>query len=106
MRPGPPSAVSLGQVGDGGFAGFDEGGFADQVFGGVAADGELGGYDQVGALCGGFGAGAADAGDVDGDLAQVGVDLGQGDAEVRHGGNLGCAGWESTRGWVPGTDAG
>jgi hypothetical protein len=70
-----------GEFGDGGLAGGDEGGFADEILGGVAGDEHLRRDHEIGAEFGGAGAGAADGGEVVDDLADMRVDLGEGDPE-------------------------
>ena len=89
IRPGPPICGVLGQFGDGCFAIGDEGGFSDEVFGGVAGDGEFGGDEEVCAEGCGLGSGGADLGQVGGDLAFVGVQLCQRDAQGVGGGGHG-----------------
>ena len=63
----------------------DEVGFVEQVLGGIAGDGELGEGDEVGAEGSGLVDVVEDFGRVAPQIADSGVDLGEGCSEVSHG---------------------
>ncbi len=84
----------IGDAGDGFFGEGEGGGFEEEVFGGIAEDGEFGEEDDVGVL--GFGGGdhVEVFFEVAGDVADGGVDLGEGDAHegLRRGQVRYCSG--------------